>query len=419
MRFRIVLFTFYIKSLDMKKIFVLIFLLESLGSQAQFKYDGVKYATVFPKDLCSKLSDEKNYLLLDVRSREEFADSASGLNIGHLKDALNINISELGKRIKELERYKNLPIFIYCSHSQRSRRASRMLADSGFTRVININGGMTAIHQLEASNCGRAKITSNSPYAVISAQELMQKLSNDPNSIFLLDVRSDSAFRKISLDAEENAMGYFTQSVHIPYSNLEAQLKRIPADKEIVIIDLFGDDAYKAADMLYRNGHKKTAVLLEGIERLLLTDRQELPGLEKYFQLTTPFGILSSVDFERYAAAHPELLSLDVRTTDEFNSKHADYWRNIGHMVNAINIPVKNLEAGLITLESYKNKPVVVYAFSGNSNAYDAAYLLSKKGFSNVQVLAGGIFNIRWTAANSPGHDILEKWVTDIPEPNR
>jgi 3-mercaptopyruvate sulfurtransferase SseA len=171
--------------------------------------------------------------------------------------------------------------------------------------------------------------------------------------------------------------------------------------------------------MLYRHGHKKTAVLLEGIERLVLTDRQEMPGLENYYKSTAPFGTLSSADFERYAVSHPQLLSLDVRTTEEYNNKHADYWRNIGHLVNAINIPVKNLATGLVTLDKYKNTPVVVYAFSGNPDAFEAAYLLTKNGFTDVQVLAGGIFNIRWTAANSPGHAALAKWVTDVPESNR
>src|SRR5512138_1533322 len=94
---------------------------------AQFKADNVRYTTVFPEDLCKTLLANKGYLLLDVRSPGEFDDtsSSSGLNIGHLTNATNINITQLAQRWREIASYKNQPVFIYCSHSQRSRRASR------------------------------------------------------------------------------------------------------------------------------------------------------------------------------------------------------------------------------------------------------------------------------------------------------
>src|SRR5882757_4280057 len=101
-------------------------------AQAQFKADNVKYTNVFPEELCKTLQANPGYTLLDVRSQGEYDDTSSmapGLNIGHIKDALHISIQELQSRWKELLPYKDKPLFIYCSHSQRSRRASRMLAD--------------------------------------------------------------------------------------------------------------------------------------------------------------------------------------------------------------------------------------------------------------------------------------------------
>src|SRR3954447_14343320 len=86
----------------------------------QFKADNVKYTTVYPEDLCKTLQKNPGYVLLDVRSDGEFYDSTSAspsLNIGHLKDALHIDIRQLSSRWKELAAYKDRPLFIYCSHS--------------------------------------------------------------------------------------------------------------------------------------------------------------------------------------------------------------------------------------------------------------------------------------------------------------
>ena len=105
---------------------------------AQYKNDNLLYKTVYTTDLCKELNNSPGYLLLDVRTPGEYADTSSmGMNIGRFLDAINIEIANVGSRLSEINAYKNKPVFVYCSHSQRSRRASKMLADSGFTRVVN------------------------------------------------------------------------------------------------------------------------------------------------------------------------------------------------------------------------------------------------------------------------------------------
>src|SRR5689334_9026552 len=112
----------------MLRIMLIAFLLVAITADAQFKADNVKYTTVFPQELCKALMANQGYTLLDVRSEGEFDDTLSSsedLNIGHLRNAVHIDIRQLPQRWKELLAYKDKPLFIYCSHSQRSRRASR------------------------------------------------------------------------------------------------------------------------------------------------------------------------------------------------------------------------------------------------------------------------------------------------------
>ena len=109
----------------------------TVSLKAQYQNDNVLYKTVYPDELQKKLKANPGYVLLDVRSDGEYHDTSSTqlLNIGRLKNAKHININDLGARLDELQGFKNTPVFVYCSHSQRSRRASKMLADNGFTKV--------------------------------------------------------------------------------------------------------------------------------------------------------------------------------------------------------------------------------------------------------------------------------------------
>ena len=101
----------------MLKIFFVAALLIAVTTNAQFKADNVKYTTVFPEELCKTLVANQGYTLLDVRSQGEYDDTStsSGLNIGHIKNSVHIDIRELPKRWQELSAYKDKPLFIYCS----------------------------------------------------------------------------------------------------------------------------------------------------------------------------------------------------------------------------------------------------------------------------------------------------------------
>src|SRR5215213_1242146 len=146
------------------------------SASAQYKNDNVLFKTILPQDLCKALDKNPGYLLLDVRSPGEYSDTSSsaGLNLGHLDGAMNIDIRQVGNRLSEISAYKNKPVFVYCSHSQRSRRVSKMLADSGFTNVNNINGGVSNLRMFGLpEDCGL--LSSNLPYQLLSPLSLGKK----------------------------------------------------------------------------------------------------------------------------------------------------------------------------------------------------------------------------------------------------
>jgi len=105
----------------------------------------ISFANVSPNDVCGIVNGNKAVVLLDARTPEEYRGQDRG-KYGHLKNAINIPIGELEKRISELEPYKNREIIVYCSHSQRSPRASLLLTQKGFRNVKNMSGGLSTWH---------------------------------------------------------------------------------------------------------------------------------------------------------------------------------------------------------------------------------------------------------------------------------
>jgi rhodanese-related sulfurtransferase len=396
------------------------FCLLTIAAGAQYKNDNILFKTVDPQDLCAALQKNNRYLMLDVRSKGEYDDtSATRMNIGHLNGALNINVQELGIRLDEIKAYKDRPVFVYCSHSQRSRRASKLLADSGFTNVYNINGGMTTFYYTDAKekDCLQSMIVSNNEYAITSPSDLCKKLSGKSKDVFVLDVRSDSAFRHITPDAKVNAYGYVRGAVNIPLADIEKKLSSIPRNKEIIVTDLSGKDAPKAAKLLTEKGYEKVSVLIEGIDRWLIEDESSICGNKLYIS-PVEYTLMSSAEFGRFAQNNKDYLLLDVRTKEDFNNQNKNSARNIGHLKNATNIPAIEINNRVAEISNFKKKPVIIYSFSGDAEAYSVANTLQRDGFKNVNVLVGGLSDIRWTAANIGGQSYLKNFVTDIPEDN-
>lgn len=105
----------------------------------------IKHTSVSPEKVCQFIAAKKDLVLLDVRTREEFAGTSEE-NFGTLKNAINIPVQELEGRLSELKAYKGKTILVFCSHSHRSPRASYLLTQNGFKNVVNMEGGMSVMN---------------------------------------------------------------------------------------------------------------------------------------------------------------------------------------------------------------------------------------------------------------------------------
>ena len=78
---------------------------------------------------------------------------------------------------------------------------------------------------------------------------------------------------------------------------------------------------------------------------------------------------------------------LDVRTPEEFNGTAPD---KFGRLLNAVNIPVQELQQRIHELDSVKNKEIIVYC-SHSHRSPMASYLLNQNGFARVNNMALGM----------------------------
>jgi len=72
---------------------------------------------------------------LDVREPAEIVE-------GSLPGTVNIPLGQLPTRVPELDR--NRRVVVLCRSGGRSAHAAKLLADVGFTDVVNLDGGMLA-----------------------------------------------------------------------------------------------------------------------------------------------------------------------------------------------------------------------------------------------------------------------------------
>ena len=70
-----------------------------------------------------KIVEENNYIVVDVRTKEEY-------ETGHVKDSINIPVDDIQSRSNELD--KNKTIIVYCRSGKRSANAKEILVNQGY-----------------------------------------------------------------------------------------------------------------------------------------------------------------------------------------------------------------------------------------------------------------------------------------------
>ena len=91
------------------------------------------YETISAEDAKAIMDTESGFVLLDVRTEEEYA-------AGHIEGAVLLPDYEIRERAEEVLPNKDQTILVYCRSGRRSKNAAAELVEMGYRRVKEFGG---------------------------------------------------------------------------------------------------------------------------------------------------------------------------------------------------------------------------------------------------------------------------------------
>ena len=91
------------------------------------------YRQISMDEAVKMMKDEKNYIILDARRPDEYAE-------GHIPGAINVPNEEIGTAEIAGLSDKSQLILVYCRSGRRSKEASEKLVKLGYTNIVEFGG---------------------------------------------------------------------------------------------------------------------------------------------------------------------------------------------------------------------------------------------------------------------------------------
>jgi rhodanese-related sulfurtransferase len=100
------------------------------------------YVNITPEQAKEIIDNETGYVILDVRTEEEFSQ-------GHIPGAILIPDYEISEKAESVLTDKNQTILVYCRSGRRSKLAAQALADLGYTDIREFGGIIDWKYEIE------------------------------------------------------------------------------------------------------------------------------------------------------------------------------------------------------------------------------------------------------------------------------
>ena len=119
----------------MKKLFFLLLAVMMLTACGQDKENdqGVVYLNITAEEAKEIMDTEEGYIILDVRTQDEFDES-------RIPGAILIPHDEITEKAEDLLTDKNQLILVYCRSGRRSKLAAEVLVELGYTNIKEFGG---------------------------------------------------------------------------------------------------------------------------------------------------------------------------------------------------------------------------------------------------------------------------------------
>ena len=128
----------------MKKLIVVLLaamLLAACGQDKENNREAV-YVNITAEEAKKIMDSEEGYIILDVRTQEEYDQ-------GHIPGAMLIPNTEIETKAEEVLMDKDQLLLVYCRSGRRSKLASEILVELGYTNIKEFGGIIDWPYEIE------------------------------------------------------------------------------------------------------------------------------------------------------------------------------------------------------------------------------------------------------------------------------
>lgn len=179
--------------------------------------------------------DKENYLVVDVRSQEEY-------NEGHLPFAINMPIDTFESDYKNIESFKDKNVVLYCNSGKKSGQAADILVKNGFTKVFNADGVKKFKYDLVK-------------YRSVLGADFTKEIK-EGKAQAIIDAREEKDFKQATFD----------KAINIMPDDFDAKKSQLPEDKNaaIYVFCYSGNKSATLAKKLTEAGYTNVTNSLDG-----------------------------------------------------------------------------------------------------------------------------------------------------------
>lgn len=114
-------------------IFMGILSLISCGKSEEVINDKGTFTKISAQDAKKIMDEEKNIIILDVRTEDEYSS-------GHIENSILISVDDIKSKAESILKEKDQKILIYCRTGNRSNVALKKLKEMGYTNLYDFGG---------------------------------------------------------------------------------------------------------------------------------------------------------------------------------------------------------------------------------------------------------------------------------------
>ena len=102
----------------------------------------ISYVSISQEEAKKIMETAENYVILDVRTHEEF-------QTGHIPGARCLPLDEVAEKAKVFIPDQDMLYLVYCRSGRRSKEASQILAELGYTNIREFGGILDWPYEVE------------------------------------------------------------------------------------------------------------------------------------------------------------------------------------------------------------------------------------------------------------------------------